>query len=333
MAPVGAAGPDPFQDSFVAMASARALISATRLGVIEALAEEPASADALAAELGLDPVGVEALLTALVALGYVADDSAGRHRLTEAGRRLAAADARSVAAFVGAYGSRAWEMLGGLDRRLRGKPESDSHRHPPDDPFWDSYIRGMYELTREEHDRAIALLPNDEPATMLDLGGGHGGFAMAMCRRHAGLRATVLDLAGSAEVGRRIVAENGLAERISFRAGDVVATEYGSGFDVVSAFNLLHHLPADDAREVLRRARGALRDGGILVVGETERREPGEAASLNGAMSGLVYYVSSGVRNYTRGELDGWVREAGFAAPQVHRSESAPWRLMFVART
>ena len=67
------------------------------------------------------------------------------------------------------------------------------------------------------------------------------------------------------------------------------------------------------------------------MLGETERTEPGQPASLNGAMSGLVYFVSSGTRNYTRHELVGWIEQAGFDNVEVHRSEASPWRLLYVA--
>jgi len=83
---------------------------------------------------------------------------------------------------------------------------------------------------------------------------------------------------------------------------------------------------------LLSRAREALRRGGCLVIGETERTEPGQPASLNGAMSGLVYFASSGTRNYTRAELVRWLGEAGFATVDVHRNERSPWRLLYLAR-
>ena len=108
-------GPDPFGDTFVAMAGARAVITATRLGVLSALARERATPSALAAELSLDQVGIEALLTALAALGYVEAGADGTYCPTATGLRLAVGGSDSVAHFVGAYNAFAWEMLGDLD--------------------------------------------------------------------------------------------------------------------------------------------------------------------------------------------------------------------------
>ena len=324
--------PDAFNDTFVAMTAARAIITATRLGIVGSLAEQSGTAAELAGRLGLSGAGTEALLTALVTLGYLAVDARGVHAPTVAGMQLVPGASASVASFVGDYNAHAWEMLGGLDAALRGEQAPESHARAGDDPFWDSYIRGLFELSRHEHAENVRRVPNPQPRTLLDIAGGHGGFAMAMCRVHPQLRATVLDLPASARVGRLILAEEGLGEQVAFLEGNALEGELGTGWDVVSIFNLLHHLSPEDVQGLLARAHRALEPGGCLVVGETERTEPGEPVSLNGAMSGLVYFVSSATRNYTRKELTLWLGEAGFARVQVHRSEHSPWRLLYVAR-
>ncbi len=323
--------PDAFNDSFVAMASARAIITATRLGIVRSLAEEPATAGQLARRLALSAAGLEALLTALATLGYLEVGHSGIHVPTAAGLQLVAGTNGSVANFVGDYNAHAWEMLGQLEEVLRGEHAAESHGRADDDPFWEPYIRGLFELSRGEHEENVEHLPVADPRTLLDVAGGHGGFSIAMCRAYPRLAATVLDLAGSVRVGRRIVAEQGLAERISFSEGDALDSELGTGWDVVSMFNLLHHLSPASVQDLLRRVHPAVRLGGCLVVGETERTEPGEPASLNGAMSGLVYFASSGTRNYTRTELVNWLEQAGFAQVRVHRNERSPWRLLYLA--
>jgi SAM-dependent methyltransferase len=152
-----------------------------------------------------------------------------------------------------------------------------------------------------------------------------------MCRRWPQLQASVLDLPASVAVGRRIVAEQGFQGRVSFVEGDALADPLGEGLDVISIFNLLHHLAPSDVRRLLRRARGALRAGGCLVVGETARGEPGEVPTRAGSASAIVYFASSGTRNYSASELRAWLRQAGFQSVEVHRAERSPWRLLYLA--
>jgi SAM-dependent methyltransferase len=326
------AEPDAFTDTFVAMAGARAIVTATRLGIVAALAADPCPAEALARRLGLAPAGIEALLGALAALGYLELDAQGAYRPTTAGTTLDPRARDSVAEFVGEYNAYAWEMLGHLDEVLSEPGRAASHRRRAEDPFWEHYIRGLFELSRHEREEWARLVPVSDPRELLDVAGGHGGFAMAMCRRFPHLRATVLDLPASARVGRRIVAEEGFAERVRFREGDALVDPLGEPVDVISIFNLLHHLAPDGVRQLLGRARSALRPGGYVVIGETQHAEPGEPPNAIGALSALVYFVSSGTRNYSTGELRAWLEESGFAAIEVRSAERAPWRLLYLAR-
>lgn len=164
------------------------------------------------------------------------------------------------------------------------------------------------------------------------MAGGHGAFAMAMCRRHPHLRATILDLPASVAVGRRIVEEEeGWADRIGFREGDALEAPLGEDLDVVSAFNLVHHLPPADSARLFSRAREALKPGGCLVIGETERPQPGDPVPQLGALSGLLFYAIGRARTYTRTEMVGWMHDAGFPRVEVQRSERSPWRIVLVA--
>src|SRR5207245_3594704 len=88
------------------------------------------------------------------------------------------------------------------------------------------------------------------------------------------------------------------------------------------------------------RRRGRADAAGARTRRAAPRRLPGHrrdraqragAASLTGALSGLVYFASSGTRNYSRAEIGAWLASAGFAAIEVHRNERSPWRLLYLA--
>jgi len=146
------------------------------------------------------------------------------------------------------------------------------------------------------------------------------------------LEATVLDLPPSAAVGRKIVAEEGFADRVSFREGDVFELGLGEDLDVVSVFNLIHHLPEERDVELCRMARAALRPGGVLVIGDSARPEPGDQLSPHGAVSSLLFYAWSHSRNFAPSEVSRWMREAGFEDVEVHRNVRSLWRMVVTGR-
>jgi SAM-dependent methyltransferase len=325
--------PDPFVDSFTRLIAARALTTATMLGVFDALADGAASSRELARRLELDELGTETLLTALRVLGYVQYDGDGVRNAPVSERFLVSSSPESLATWVGTQSDLHWDVLGMLPEAVRSGRSYSFHEEHGDEPErWDAYIRGLFEISRAEHDDNAAVVPGENPRSLVDVAGGHGAFAMAMCRRHPGLHATVLDLPPSARVGRQIVEEEGFADRIDFREGDVFDVGLGEGLDVVSVFNLVHHLPEERDRELCRMAREALRTGGALVVGDSARPEPGEPVSEHGAISSLLFYAFSHGHNFAASEIAGWLEQAGFAEITVHHNEHSPWRVVVVGR-
>jgi SAM-dependent methyltransferase len=326
--------PDPFLDSFTGLVTARALSTATMLGVFDAFTEGPAGPAELAERLGLDPLGTETLLTTLLALGYLQAGDDGKLRNSAVSDRLLVSSSpESIATFVGAQGDLHWQVLDLLPEAVRdGRSYSMHEERHGEDERWAAYIRGLFEISRPEHDANAALVPVDDPRRLVDVAGGHGGFAMAMCRRHPNLRATVLDLPPSVAVGRRIVEEEGCAERVGFEEGNVFELGLGEDLDVVSAFNLVHHLPEQRNRELCRMARAAVRPGGCVVIGDSARPEPGEGVSEHGAVSSLLFYAWSHSRNFKPSEIRVWMDEAGFGSVDVHRNERSPWRVLVVGR-
>jgi ubiquinone/menaquinone biosynthesis C-methylase UbiE len=326
--------PDPFLDTFTGLIAARAVTTATMLGVFEALHERPSAPAELAERLRLDPLGAETLLTALTTLGYLEDDGDGGVRNSSVTERLLVSSSpESIATFAGAQGDLHWRVLELLPDAVRdGRRYAMHEERRGEAGLWEAYIRGLFEVSRQEHDANAALVPVEDPRRLVDVAGGHGAFSMAMCRRHPALEATVIDLPPSVAVGRRIVAEEGYADRVSFREGDVFELGLGEDVDVVSVFNLVHHLPEERDRELCRMARASLRPGGFLVVGDSARPEPGEPVSEHGAISSLLFYAWSHSRNFTPSEIRGWMEEAGFAHISTHRNERSPWRVMLVAQ-
>jgi SAM-dependent methyltransferase len=324
--------PDPYFDSFTGLVAARALTTATVLGVFDALAGEPAAPGELAERLGLDPLGTETLLTALLTLGYVEHSADERLTNTEVSRRLLVRSSpESIATFVGAQADLHWEVLDRLPEAVReGWAYSMHEERLDDEERWAAYIRGLFEISRPEHEANAALVPVEKPRRLVDVAGGHGGFSMAMCRRHPELEATVVDLPPSVTVGREIVEEEGFAGRVAFREGDVFEVGLGEDLDVVSVFNLVHHLPEERDRELCRMARSALRRGGCLVIGDSARPEPGEGVSEHGAISSLLFYAWSHSRNFKPSEMRGWMEAAGFDRVDVHRNERSPWRVVVI---
>lgn len=312
--------PTAAADAWGGMALSGIVVAAVRTGITARLAAGHATTQELAADLGLDPLPTRLLLDCLRSAGHVTERS-GRYQLSRSARRwLDPASPLSVATYVAGTADY-WPWWSGLDEAVRTGKTSGSHDAGPDDPYWRRYITGQRELARLSAAEVAKKLPLPaRPRTLLDIGGGHGGYAAALCERHPTLHATILDLPGSAAIGRELIAAAGLADRVSFREGDATTADLDrdGGYDAVLCFNLVHHLAPDEAAALFRRAGDALNPGGTLAVLDVFA-EPGRRASAHADMLALFVYLSSGARVHTPRELGEWLRGAGFPPPKKVR--------------
>jgi ubiquinone/menaquinone biosynthesis C-methylase UbiE len=303
--------PTPIGESMFGMPVSRSLQVAQRVGIFAALAEGPRSAEAIAEQLELQPQPTALLLDVLTALGHVRlrDE---RYELAPRARRwLEPGSDRYLGDFL-ADNYSYWEWWDGLERLVRDGESVEMHDRPDDDPYWNHYIRGQYQLARLSSDevaKAVALGP--EPRSLLDVAGGHGEFSMALCRRHPELRSTIVDLPGSAAIGREIVAEAGMSERVSYREGDMFEADLGGPHDGALCFNIIHHLSPQQIRELFARIRGALRPGAPLCVLDLYDRPPGKQPG-SAAMLGLFFCLTSGADTYAVGEVTDWLESSGY---------------------
>jgi hypothetical protein len=101
---------------------------------------------------------------------------------------------------------------------------------------------------------------------------------------------------------------------------------------VATAFQILHHFDEDVNVELLTRAREALRDDGTIAVLEQERPPEGQRGSTIGALTGLLFYITSRARTYTADELATFIEAAGFNRVRRRRSQRFPGHVVLTGR-
>ena len=317
--------PKPVLDVVVASLAARAAMAGTSLGVFRALEELPDDARGLASRLELDELGLDVLLVTLRSMGYLRRDRAGRYRNTRVTRRyLVPQGERPLDAWIGGAAYDNWDHLGQLERVIRGGDPVGLHERPFDDPYWERYEALLTQAGALSAKDVAAAIPAERPRRLLDLAGGPGQYAIAMCRRHPGLVADVAELEPAARAGRRLVEEAGMSDRIRYRVGDLFEADLPTGYDLVTAHSVLHTLPPERCRELVGIARGALRPGGLLAINELERPGDGDPGTVLGSSYGLLFYVLGRTRTYTAAEMAGWMEDAGFRDVRVARPPMAP---------
>ena len=253
---------DGFQRLLWGFASHRVITVAGRTGILRLLADRSVSPEEAARELGLDPLATGKVIRTLSALG-IAEVDGEKYRAAGGLRTHFLPGDHDVVPFL-EHSHAMYDRWGKtLEPWLRGEEWPVAERSPEEMRRFGAAMRAMgAQMAR----RVAASLDLEGVRLLLDVGGGWGHFAQAMCRVEPDLRAVVLDQPPVVVRARREIDDSEFRGRIEFLPGDYMTTDYGTGFDLVLFANILHQETADRASELVRRGAAALAPGGRVTV-------------------------------------------------------------------
>src|SRR5581483_2176952 len=270
--------PVPLAESWFTFLLARTIMTATRAGVFEALADGPLTATAVAARCGAHPMATQKLLNALVGCRY-ATHSLGCYTLAPLARRWLLANSPQSIRDKVLFQFLEWDLFAkGEEYLASGKP-FDLHDRLTDDE-WGVYQRGVRSginpMVREVV-RRLAMPKN--PTRMLDIGGSHGFWSVSFCRRYRGLSSTILELPEAIRHAAPILAREDMGDRVVHRAGNALVDDLGTGYDLVFIGSLVHHFDDATNAALMKRVAHALAPGGVVAVYDAFRVDASDEVS------------------------------------------------------
>jgi predicted O-methyltransferase YrrM len=298
--------------------SAQVVIACNELGVFEALMPGARTAVEVATKLGSEPESTRRLLDAAVALGLLVKDG-DRYANGRLAQVCLTPDSPWYIGHLASLEAAAYERWGHLAEAVRLGRWPEANRQLEARSGWvRRFELGMYAMARVTAPAIAAAvdLPIDRPLRLIDVGGGHGGYAMALARRYPNLTATVFELPAAAEVAREIIAAEGLDDRVTVQSGDFQRDDLGQGYDVALLFGVLVSESPEGRLDLLRKVHAALTPGGLVVIRELWSDTADPARSLEAALFSLHMLLSNSVGDVaTLAEARRWLAEAGFEEP------------------
>ncbi|MEN3305299.1 MAG: hypothetical protein V7603_1501 [Micromonosporaceae bacterium] len=212
------------------VASTGAVMAAVRLGVADALGDEPARAEDLASGVKADPQTLTRLLNALVYRGVFDRDDDGCYRHNELSRLLRADDPNSVTCLVQWIGAAClaplWPRVDDAVRsgkaifpEVYGKETFQYiHENEPETGLILSQA-----MTQASNHTSVALAEGLDLTGVrkaADIGGGHGHLLRTILERYPQVRGALMDLPAVVAGADRELREGRLASRCEIVGGD-----------------------------------------------------------------------------------------------------------------
>ena len=99
---------------------------------------------------------------------------------------------------------------------------------------------------------------------MLDLGGGHGMFALYIVNAHSCMKGIVFDRPAVVEVAKEFIHEYGMEDRVDVAAGDYMTDDIGADYDLIWASATLNFAKGN-MDFLIEKIYRALKPGGYFI--------------------------------------------------------------------
>ncbi|GAA2740456.1 methyltransferase [Kitasatospora cinereorecta] len=326
-APSDTAGAPPsmlLRELVFGAACAGAVRAAARLGVADALGEEPATPAELAAHLGVEPRPLARLLRALTCYEIFSETGDGRYAHTPLSRLLREDEPGSLR-YIALWCTEpwTWQSWGRLDDAVRtgrsvfadtfGKEFFDYlHNDAPDSAAL--FDRAMTQSSRQSARDLTAFLDLTGISSVVDVGGGQGMVLASLLERHPELHGTLLDLPKVvAQADERLRPGGEFADRAQLVPGDC-RTAIPVRADLYLIKNILEW-DDESTRRTLANVRKAAGPGARVVIVENLVDDT-PSMRFTAAMD-LLLLLNVGGAKHTEASMTGLIEESGLRLESV----------------
>jgi ubiquinone/menaquinone biosynthesis C-methylase UbiE len=303
--------------------AAGALKSGIELQVFDHLSAGPQDVAGLSQALSADPLSLQIMLDALVALGFMTKH-AQRYALTDVSSQfLVSSQPTYLGALVADNANSAAVFDVCKDYR---RVVTEGYRVDP----W-AYSAGANErvvhLTRNlftlGYPAAQAIADHlgwtpgtPAPLRLLEVGCGSAVYGLVALTRLPAARLTAQDWPVVLPVAQEYATHLEVAERVQTLSGDLRTVAFGGPYDAVFLGHILHNYPEEICREILRKCLSVLAPGGCVIIVEF-LAEPGQPESTFSWLFSVMIHGTRGGRSFSSAEMRQLLTESGAARTEV----------------
>jgi 2-polyprenyl-3-methyl-5-hydroxy-6-metoxy-1,4-benzoquinol methylase len=323
--------PVPLVDTHIAFVVSRAIIEAVDLGIFETLAARAKSIKEIAEDCKLNSYALRSFLGTLTASGYLKYRNE-KFSLTKLSSKWMLKENKQSLTSQILFLKILWGWMEDMNSFVKTGKGGQYHDHFTEEQT-ELYQKGMLSVARVSAGEVGRRTPVPKGAAeMLDLGGAHGLFSVAICRNHPGLKSTILDLPAAIQKSAPLLAQEKMGKRVIQKAGNALTDDLGKNkYDLIFIANLMHHFTEEENQKLAKRVANALKPGGRFVVQEFLRPEKIKASDQAGAALDLFFALSSTSGTWSIKEISQWQKNAGLKLRKPVKFLTLPGAAQIVA--
>ncbi len=295
----------------------KTLHAAVELEIFEPLKSEDKTAQVVASELKLNLQGTTVILDALVAMGLL-EKADQRYRLGDSARTYLLKQSQLYLGDFVRFAQRAVnESWGTLAECVRvGKPAREVNKQETAEQFFPKLAAAIFPLNYSTAHLVVDALKLEalpKGARILDVATGSGVWSIPIAERNRAVHIDALDFPAVLEVVREFAKKSSVDQQYSYLSGDWRAlTLDANAYDLIIIGHLLHSEGRQASRELLKKLKSAIKDGGKLVVAEFMPNE-GRTAPLGPLLFAVnMFLQTSDGCVFNISELCDLIEGAGF---------------------
>ncbi len=297
------------------------LHAGNRLDIFNLLDGQAKDLDTLTQETGADRRCLGALLSALVAIGFL-DRDGDTFMNNQFSQTFLTSSSKFYQGGIVYMFENWYEAWGGLyNTVMTGKPSALMHQAYTDEETR-NYMMGMHNRALSQSDVLTSMIDLTGKKQLMDVGCGPATFAVKFCERYEGLNAVAMDREQNLKIAREIVDMYGMSDRVELRPGDYNTDDLGSGNDAMLLSSMTNQESPENIKKLLKKCYDSMNPDGVIMIQEqllhADKKGP-ELAALIG-VNQIINTV--GGSSYSTAEMEAMLAEVGFV--DIKSEQMAP---------
>lgn len=306
--------PEPLAYSHFGFMMSKFLLEATDKGVFEAISYKKLSLQEIASTCSLNERALHSLLGVLASMKLV-NFKNDLFYLTAQSKKWLLKDSPDSLYWLMMFDNRVCLKWMDYTGEFLQTGKGLQYHETLNEEEWFYYQKAMEAAATATSKEAVRKISVPAKATtMLDIGGAHGLYSVALCKKYPALSSVILDLPSAVKKAEPILAKHSMGSRVIHKPGNVLHEDLGSEqYDLILMASVAHHFTNEENMLVAQKAFAALKPGGYYTIIEILKKN---AIKYNGDMLSAIgdffFALSSTSGTWSFEQIKTWQKQAGF---------------------